>query len=158
MYLSDPEVLVSNKQLIICVSSLESTTNCQLLVHHHHHNTTQRLWAVCHKFSHWLKGKPFTVWTDNNPLTYILTKPKLDASEQRWVSILPPFDFDIKYVPGFQNVIPDRLSRAPFIKSSITRQIIQEAYQSLVNQVKEVQPDDVQDAFHLTVITLVLSS
>ncbi|KAI7793453.1 hypothetical protein IRJ41_024975 [Triplophysa rosa] len=41
-------------------------------------------WAVCDKFSHWLKGHEFTVWTDNNPLTYILTKPKLDACEQRW--------------------------------------------------------------------------
>lgn len=27
-------------------------------------------WAVCDKFSHWLKGHEFTVWTDNNPLTY----------------------------------------------------------------------------------------
>lgn len=33
-------------------------------------------WPVCNKFSHWLKGHTFTVWTDNNPLTYILTKPK----------------------------------------------------------------------------------
>lgn len=30
-------------------------------------------WAVCDKFSHWLKGNKFTVWTDNNPLTYILS-------------------------------------------------------------------------------------
>lgn len=47
-------------------------------------------WAVCDKFSHWLKGQRFTVWTDNNPLTYILTKPKLDACEQRWVAKLAP--------------------------------------------------------------------
>lgn len=26
-------------------------------------------WSVCEKFSHWLKGHSFTVWTDNNPLT-----------------------------------------------------------------------------------------
>ena len=25
-------------------------------------------WAVCDKFSHWLKAKHFTAWTDNNPL------------------------------------------------------------------------------------------
>ena len=37
-------------------------------------------WAVCDKFSHWLKGHKFTVWTDNNPLMYILTKPKLLTS------------------------------------------------------------------------------
>ena len=32
-------------------------------------------WAVCDKFGHWLKGRHFTAWTDNNPLTYTLTKP-----------------------------------------------------------------------------------
>ncbi|KAJ8355217.1 hypothetical protein AAFF_G00085090 [Aldrovandia affinis] len=43
-------------------------------------------WAICDKFSHWLKGVHFTAWSDNNPLTYILTKPRLDACEQRWVA------------------------------------------------------------------------
>ncbi|KAI7804127.1 hypothetical protein IRJ41_024660 [Triplophysa rosa] len=43
-------------------------------------------WSVCEKFSHWLRGHTFSVWTDNNPLTYIMTKPKLDACEQRWVA------------------------------------------------------------------------
>lgn len=57
-------------------------------------------WAVCKKFAHWLKGNRFTVLTDNNPLTYIMTKPKLDACEQRWVSKIAPFDFDLKYIPG----------------------------------------------------------
>lgn len=74
------------------------------------------------------------------------------------MSKLAPFDFDIKYVPGVQNVIPDRLSRIPFIKGNVTKRIIQEPYQSLVNEAKKVQPEDVQDAFHLTVNTLVLSS
>lgn len=49
-------------------------------------------WAVCDKFSHWLRGQHFTVWTDNNPLTYILTKPKLEACEHRWVAKLAPYD------------------------------------------------------------------
>ncbi|KAI7799059.1 hypothetical protein IRJ41_016640, partial [Triplophysa rosa] len=44
-------------------------------------------WGVCEKFSHWLKGHTFTIWTDNNPLTYILTKAKLDVCEQRWVYV-----------------------------------------------------------------------
>ena len=39
-------------------------------------------WSVCDKFSHWLKGHDFTMWTDNNPLTHIMTKPKLDCCEQ----------------------------------------------------------------------------
>lgn len=74
-------------------------------------------WAVCDKFPHWLKGNRFTVLTDNNPLTYIMTKPKLGACEQRWVSKLVPFDFDLKYIPGTQNVPADLLSRQPFARA-----------------------------------------
>ena len=37
-------------------------------------------WAVSDKFSHWLRGQRFTVWTDNNPLSCILTKAKLDVN------------------------------------------------------------------------------
>ena len=62
-------------------------------------------WAISDKFSHWLKGHVFTVWTDNNPLTHIMTKPKLDCCEQRWVAKLAGYNFDIKYVPGPQNVV-----------------------------------------------------
>lgn len=98
-------------------------------------------WAVCDKFTHWLKGNRFTVLTDNNPLTYIMTKPKLDACEQRWVSKLAPFDFDLKYIPGPQNVPADLLSRQPFVgarKASefpeyVTSESIQDAFKLSVN-------------------------
>lgn len=57
-----------------------------------------------------------TVLTDNNPLTYIMTKPKLDACEQRWVSKLAPFDLDVKNIQGSQNILADLLSHGPFTK------------------------------------------
>lgn len=113
-------------------------------------------WAVCDKFSHWLRGRTFTIWTDNNPLTYILTKPKLDACEQRWVSRLAPYNFDLKYVPGVKNVIPDRLSRSPFVKASVTERLTREPYQALVDESESIQKKDVHDAFHLTVNTQAL--
>ena len=37
------------------------------------------------------------VITDNNPLTYILTAAKLDATGQRWVASLSDYNFTIKY-------------------------------------------------------------
>ena len=38
--------------------------------------------------------------TDSNPLTYVLTTAKLDATGHRWLSHLMTSDFDIEYRPG----------------------------------------------------------
>ena len=40
-------------------------------------------WAVTEQFKEYLYYRPFTVRTDNNPLTYILTTPNLDACGHR---------------------------------------------------------------------------
>ena len=37
-------------------------------------------WAITEKFRDYLYGGTFEVFTDNNPLTYILTSAKLDAT------------------------------------------------------------------------------
>lgn len=45
-------------------------------------------WAVCERFRDYLFQAPsFVVYTDNNPLIYVLTTAKLNASGQRWVSV-----------------------------------------------------------------------
>lgn len=68
-------------------------------------------WAVTEKFSDYLQGKEFVVYTDNNPLTYVLTSAKLDATGHRWISALASFNFKIIYKPGKTNIDADRLSR-----------------------------------------------
>ncbi|KAL6467387.1 hypothetical protein MHYP_G00251910 [Metynnis hypsauchen] len=67
-------------------------------------------WAVTEKFREYLLGNCFTLLTDNNPLCYIQTA-KLGAVEQRWVSQLASFNFEVKYRPGRKNGNADALSR-----------------------------------------------
>ena len=104
-------------------------------------------WAVCDKFSHWLRGHTFTAWTDNNPLTYILSKPKLNACEQRWVAKLASFDFEIRYIPSPKNVVADALSREPFVQPSVLHGLTKVPYGALMEEVNTLNPDSVQDAF-----------
>ena len=40
-------------------------------------------WAVTDKFHEYLYGSEFQVYTENNPLTYVLTTAKLDAIGHR---------------------------------------------------------------------------
>lgn len=68
-------------------------------------------WAVTETFADYLHGATFTAYTDNNPLTYVLSTAKLDATGHRWVAQLANFNFDIKYKCGKKNIDADRLSR-----------------------------------------------
>ena len=74
-------------------------------------------WAVCEKFHEYLYGsKPFEIYTDNNPTTYVLTSTKLDACGQRWVAKLANYNFTIRYRCGQSNVEADALSRTSWPK------------------------------------------
>ncbi|KAK3715655.1 hypothetical protein QZH41_020727, partial [Actinostola sp. cb2023] len=71
-------------------------------------------WSVCEHFRDYLFYAPhFTVYTDNNPLTYVQTTAKLNATGHHWVAELADFDFTIKYHPGSLNTVADTLSRMP---------------------------------------------
>ena len=52
-------------------------------------------WVVMDRFHEYLYGGKFDVYNDNNPLTYILTSAKLDATGQHWVASLANYDFRI---------------------------------------------------------------
>ena len=67
-------------------------------------------WTITEQFREYLLYKPFMVRTDNNPLTYIMTTPNLDAMGHQWVNTLVGFDFKIKYLKGTNNKVADILS------------------------------------------------
>ena len=68
-------------------------------------------WAITDKFYEYLHGADFQVFTDNNPLTYILTTAKLDATGHRLVAALSNYTFSITYRPGKNNKDADASSR-----------------------------------------------
>ena len=70
-------------------------------------------WLVTEKFHDYLYGGSFKVLTDNNPLTYILTSAKLDATGQWWLAALANCHFSIQYRPGSKNADADGFSRRP---------------------------------------------
>ena len=49
-------------------------------------------WAVTEQFQEYLQYQPFTIQTNNNPLTYILTTPNLDTLGNCWVVALARYD------------------------------------------------------------------
>ena len=66
--------------------------------------------AVTEHFKEYLLYQPFLVKTDNNPLTYIMTTPNLDATGHRWVGALAKFNFQLEYQKEWDNAVADTLS------------------------------------------------
>lgn len=94
-------------------------------------------WAMTEKFREYLLGHKCTVYTDNNPLSYIQSA-KLGATEHRWAAQLASFDFDIKYRSGRSNKNADALSRQRVSGSDV---VVQSLPGTLV-------PTSLQKAWH----------
>ena len=67
-------------------------------------------WATTENYKEYLLYQPFLVKTDNNPLTYIMTSPNLDATGHQWVRALAKFNFWLEYQKGQDNAMADVLS------------------------------------------------
>ena len=86
-------------------------------------------WAITEQFREYLRYQLFTMLTDNNPLTYILTTLNLDALGHRWVATLASYNMTIRYLKGSDNKVADALSR-------IETRLDPETVTELINHVK----------------------
>ena len=68
-------------------------------------------WAITEQFHEYLYGNTFDIYTDNNPLTYVLMTAKLDVIGHRWVVSLANYNFHLHYQSRRSNVEADALSR-----------------------------------------------
>ena len=72
--------------------------------------------AILHaltKFRQYLVGNKFKIKTDHNSLKYFLEQKELNERQQKWVSKVQAYDFEIEYVKGKNNIVVDALSRRP---------------------------------------------
>ena len=102
-------------------------------------------WSVTDRFHKYLYGGTFDIYTDNNPLTYILTTAKLDAIGQRWVASLGPYNFSLHYNLGCQNTVADSLSRVPWENAMFYNEVDYNVVKAVVhkgevNTVSSIEP------------------
>ena len=91
-------------------------------------------WAMTEKFNHYLYGQSFVVYTDHNPLAYVTTSAKLDATGHRWLAEMSSYNFTIYYKPGVQNADADGMSRRPHPETEqtqCTRRISPEVFKEI---------------------------
>ena len=77
-------VVLSQKQSDRWYHPIAFESRSLILVEKNNHSSKLELlalkWSVTEHFKEYLAYAPFVVWTDNNPLTYMLTTPNLDAT------------------------------------------------------------------------------
>ena len=94
-------------------------------------------WPICDQFRDYLYYAPsFKVFTDNNPLTYVLSSVKLNATGLRWIGELAEFNFIIHYRPGKANVDADALLRMPSEDTAYKEIVQQDVLQAVAFSAK----------------------
>ena len=89
------------------------------------------------QFHEFLYGNHFVIYTDNDPLIYILTSAKLDATGHHWVAGLANNNFALNYCSGKINVDVDALSCIPkgeydqCIEADVVHVLISQAVQGI---------------------------
>ena len=74
------------------------------------------MFTIVHAITRWrpyLIGRRFQIKTDHKSLKYFLEQKISSPEQQKWVTKLLGFDYEIIYKKGKENVVADALSRLP---------------------------------------------
>lgn len=107
-------------------------------------------WSITDKFKEYLyNGNKCSVFTDNNPLKFLLDKSKIDATSQRWCSELANFNFTVQYKSGVTNNAADALSRLHEDDNQIDEiDDIHVWCQDISTPISSIQQSHVQEVLH----------
>jgi len=76
-----------------------------------HHQEALAIVEAIASLEYLLRNRHFTVVTDHESLTKMMTQKSLSGRQQRWITFLSQFNFGIEYQPGTENFLADYLSR-----------------------------------------------
>ena len=85
-------------------------------------NDTQRRWATVEKeayaalvalkrYKNWIFGGRVVIYSDHNPLIYLVESAPKSAKLMRWSLALQEFEVEFRFRAGRNNVVPDLLTR-----------------------------------------------
>lgn len=78
--------------------------------------------SALRKWQPYIALRKVYVFSDHKPLKHVLSQKLLSDRQIRWLNFLSLFDLSIDYIPGYQNIIADYLSR-PKINSVQVRSL-----------------------------------
>ncbi|KAJ0575909.1 putative nucleotidyltransferase, Ribonuclease H [Helianthus annuus] len=79
-----------------------------------HSTYTKELYAITESVRKWrqyLLGRRFRIYTDHHSLKHILTQTIHTPEQQKWITKLLGYDFELHCKPGKENTVADALSR-----------------------------------------------
>jgi len=76
-----------------------------------HHQEALAIVEAIASFEYLVRNRQFTVVTDHESLTKMMTQKSLSGGQQRWLTFLSQFDFEMEYQPGTENFLADYLAR-----------------------------------------------
>jgi len=86
----------------------------------------KKMLAIMHalaKYQQYLVGNMFRVRIDHNILKFFLEQKQLQERQQKWISKIQAYDFDIEYVKGKNNMVVNSLSCRPATSSLMSLDI-----------------------------------